>query len=282
VAIPAATFAARTIVTPATHVARRMSLANLLTNQPASVVTPAALAPASGGGGRAGAFARGTEPQPAVIPRGREIPAHAAGGTPAGSAIQPGAQSLSAGGRGWEHPGLGQRAGAVPSRPSAPAAMSGTAGGATEPPAWRRTTAGPHPAPESPRTQRHVGPPSTPFVGAPAGTIQGPLAPARPAALERPRPREDQRKPRPQAAGAIPPPKQGTRGIPGIPAPFRPVNDPPGPQTPARGNPAAGARASLGMGHGPGHEPPPHMSPTSATSSPASGKPAKVPAVAAH
>jgi hypothetical protein len=291
VAVPAATFAAHTSVTPAGRAARRVSLASLVANHPAGVVTPAALAPAGPAPkalapatapaaptpvdeGRPGAFARGTPP--AGISQRLGIPLPAGGGTPAGSAMPPKTQPLPSGRQGHEHPVPGRAAGAVPSIAPAPAAMSGTTGGVTQPPVPRRTSAGPPAWPQSVRAPQPVGPPANPFAAAPRGGIPTPLSPAGPSAPERPRPREDEGMPHPQRDNAGPAPQRGTRGFPGTPALSRPVSVAAGSQPSVQGNPAASAGApSPGMGHGRGQERPPHVVQPIPTSPPGTGKPAK-------
>jgi hypothetical protein len=274
-----------------------MSLANLVANQPASVVTPTALAPAGppttaiaptpaagapapapvGGGGQETSARRAPPPG---VPRGQGNPLQGGWGRPAGSAMQSGSQPLSPGRHGWEAPLPEHATGAISSNPSAPAAMSGATGGG-EPLASHRTTAAPRPWSELPRAQRQVGPPATPFVGAHPGNIDGPIAPAGPPVPAPPRPRVDDRNPHPQSAGAIPSPQRQMRAIPGTPPLPQPLNVAPGPQTPVHRDPAVGAGAPIGLGHGRAQERPrqpgqPLSAPAPASASPAKARPVAI------
>ncbi len=204
VAVPATTFRNRTVVTPAVHATTRVSLASLVANQPAKVVTPAALTPAVAErrpSGRAtppvagpNAAPQGRAPVPGATAPAPQAPGKAQGfAAPQGTSkeapqgAQPPAQSPNAG-----RPGAwGREAGRTPETPPTqqrePERLRAErpSNGFTPPPATRE--------PERPRAER----PTTPFIAPPAAPRAMPV-PAQPAPAERARPRQEPVRPEPR------------------------------------------------------------------------------------
>ncbi len=229
VAVPATTFTTTTVVTPTAPTATRVSLASLVANQPATVVTAAALAPAVADTRPAAPHsARATSPLagPNPAPQARApVP-----GATAPAPQAPGrAQAFAA-------PQATAKEAPRPSQSPAQSPNAGRAGG------WGREagrTPETSPAqprePERPKAER----PPTGFAAPPAAAPRAVPEPARPAPLERSYPRAETLRPQVRTDRERPPAqRQEFRRAPHAVEPVRPATPTPVPQAPFQARPS--------------------------------------------